>query len=1060
MRRITLSLLVVFAFFCNHAQAQLEVVFTGNPTVMSGGQVSVDVSVNNFDNLFGVQFSMNWDSLVLNYNSVTNIVPNSILPDVSAASIGDPSALGVDPGQATFSWFPFSGVGQTVPDGTILFTLVFDGTGEACSSTSIVLSDDPRIIEVSVDDGANTDIGAVSSGIALEIFCPPMGDCGPNMGNTSCTTGTPGGLGIIGSDELAASGENVCMEVTVENFTDVQSMEMNMVWPAGLLNYDTVTNFCPDVLGLGASNFNFIGDMMGNDTLRLVWFDFSASNPATLPDGKVLFEVCYDAVGPNGSFADISFLDTEFGDSNQQTIADFTDCGSVEICIADPGMTQVDLFADDVTFVEGEAICIPIRADDFTDIQSFQFTIDWIDNVFQFGSIQNIHPDLTPDPVFNDTDPGILPLNWFNSAGVTLPDGAILFEVCLDFVGDCTNPASNNSFISFIDQPGFEIEFGDINDMAIDMVTTDGANVSIDCPDCDVMLSVSNPDCPGETGSILVSGGEMPYQSCDWSFNGDNSFDPGGCNVFAGIPGNYTVTVVDANGQICDLTATIVNPDPINFTPVVSNITCNDLGTVTVPPGNISGGSGGFMIDFNPAGPYMTATTVTVTVTDTNDCSESVVVTVGDEVVPPSVMSANATGSCSNNDGEIVVTILDGCPPFSATGGVASGNVVIFSNLPAGNFGPIDITDSRGNVVSVGPEMVPFFDAVTASVSVTDASFGGMDGIIDLGLMGGAMPYTILINPNAGNATGANGDIFTDLPPGDYSFSITDANGCTLDLGPINVAEEDDDPPVIDTIEIDIIITSEAEFNGWGVSCNGACDGSVVASTSEVNGSLTSIVLTDGDVVINDLSATDLCPGDYTLTVVDSLGVTETANFTISQPDQLVATLFATECDSVGMNTGSIEISVSGGTPDYIFDWSNGADTQNISSLAAGDYSVMVTDENGCLDTVMNTTVEACTDPTGDGCYTAANIMTPGGSIGANDFLSINCAGDNPNTLNIYDRWGRLVNGFTDYDNSWNGVDMDGNELGEGTYFWVLETTFPTGEIRLFKGSVTLLRDI
>ena len=58
MRRITFALLVMFAFFGNNAHAQLEVVFSGNPVVQPNGQVSVDVSVNNFDNLFGVQFSM------------------------------------------------------------------------------------------------------------------------------------------------------------------------------------------------------------------------------------------------------------------------------------------------------------------------------------------------------------------------------------------------------------------------------------------------------------------------------------------------------------------------------------------------------------------------------------------------------------------------------------------------------------------------------------------------------------------------------------------------------------------------------------------------------------------------------------------------------------------------------------------------------------------------------------------------------------------------------------------------------------------------------------------
>ena len=75
-----------------------------------------------------------------------------------------------------------------------------------------------------------------------------------------------------------------------------------------------------------------------------------------------------------------------------------------------------------------------------------------------------------------------------------------------------------------------------------------------------------------------------------------------------------------------------------------------------------------------------------------------------------------------------------------------------------------------------------------------------------------------------------------------------------------------------------------------------------------------------------------------------------------------------------------------------------------------------------------------------------------------NDLFQISCIDLAPNNLTIYDRWGRIVYTEQNYNNTWNGVNNNGDELPENGYMWVLEVNYLSGTPRLFKGTVTLLR--
>ena len=180
-----------------------------------------------------------------------------------------------------------------------------------------------------------------------------------------------------------------------------------------------------------------------------------------------------------------------------------------------------------------------------------------------------------------------------------------------------------------------------------------------------------------------------------------------------------------------------------------------------------------------------------------------------------------------------------------------------------------------------------------------------------------------------------------------------------------------------DPLTVDISLINDPICNG---DCNGALEALPMGGVAPF-----SYDWSDGS---SDRIADGLCAGNYDVTVTDDMGDTATASMSLSDPDVLELTSFQVEAGCFGDNFGAIEIIVTGGVPDYDFDWSTGSSDSYLENLTAGTYTITVTDDAGCSEIMSFTITEypAITidfdvvNPTGTDANGSITAIAGGGS--------------------------------------------------------------------------------
>lgn len=440
-------------------------------------------------------------------------------------------------------------------------------------------------------------------------------------------------------------------------------------------------------------------------------------------------------------------------------------------------------------------------------------------------------------------------------------------------------------------------------------------------PALEVTAVTTNVTCYGGTnGSIdvSVSGGTPSYHYL-WN-DGATTQDRSGLSA-----GTYTVTVTDENDCTATLTKTITQPTELIVTAVVTNVTCGGSnGAIDV---SVSGGTPPYDYLWNDGATSqdrtnLTAGTYTVTVSDEHNCTVEASFTVTEPDCELSITATSGNVSChGSTDGSIDVTASgvqcdvsylwnDGVTTEDRTG------------LAAGTYTVI-VTDGANCTASLTVTITEP-DELEISGTVLDVSItAGADGSIDVTVTGGTLPYTYLWND------GVTTEDRTGLTAGTYSVTVTDAHGCTKQKTFIV-----NEPPC------SFAITQ----NHTDVSCYGGNDGSIVIGFHGEQGTVT-FLWSDGATTQN---RSGLTAGTYTVTATDEGGCTATRTITIEQPDELVISGTTIDVTINGGSDGSIDVTVTGGTGPYTYLWNDGATTEDRTGLAAGTYTVTVTDDHGC----------------------------------------------------------------------------------------------------------------
>lgn len=387
---------------------------SGNP----GELVCVNVSVNGFEELIGMQFSMNWDPDILEFD---NVIPTENLRNLNESDFGTPDNPNIGPGRLTVSWTYLDPVdlGETLDDGTSIFQVCFRIVGECEQSSPFTFNSNPTRIEAfnALNDTVTIPV-TTTSGMVETGACEPEGLQ----------------LGISCGDSVSL-GDNVCTTVQVDaDLADVDEVEYLMEWNPNILEFTEVRSLNNTVMpGFNLSDFDQTNTR--NGILGLEW---NATAPAFAADvnfGDQLYEVCFNVVGLGGdSPVRINTASDRVSLVNSGVnIGVFPSNCAIEVRQPE----SVRIAVSDNRGVPGDIVCVDVTTGNFEDVLSLQFPLGWETSHMEFVNVQNINP------IFSDTDintsfagSGGLEFNWDgDGTPQSLPEGATLFTACFRVVG-------------------------------------------------------------------------------------------------------------------------------------------------------------------------------------------------------------------------------------------------------------------------------------------------------------------------------------------------------------------------------------------------------------------------------------------------------------------------------------------------------------------------------------------------------------------------------------------------------------------------------------------------
>lgn len=336
--------------------------------------------------------------------------------------------------------------------------------------------------------------------------------------------------------------------------------------------------------------------------------------------------------------------------------------------------------------------------------------------------------------------------------------------------------------------------------------------------------------------------------------------------------------------------------------------------------------------------------------------------------LPMSVTTTTTPASCAGNNGTATATPTGGTAPYTYIWTPSGQSTQTATGLAPGTYSVL-VVDATGcfNATNNNAVVAGGGSFTTSSSQTNVTCFGGSNGSATITPAGGTAPYTYLWTPS-GAATATAGS----LAAGNYSVTVTDAGGCVQNA----------QFTITEPAAITATIT-----NTTPVSCFGGMNGSVAAAGG--GGAAPYLYSWNTSPVQVAATASNLPAGTYSATITDANGCTAITSATITEPPGMSLTASSTPA-SCGKADGTANVAASGGQTPYSFMWLTNPVQVNASAtnLAAGNYSVIVTDANGCTQ-FQSAAVTGGVPPAANFSFTPETLLVTDPQVSFSD-LSLN----------------------------------------------------------------------
>jgi gliding motility-associated-like protein len=582
------------------------------------------------------------------------------------------------------------------------------------------------------------------------------------------------------------------------------------------------------------------------------------------------------------------------------------------------------------TVLEGGTVSVPVSVENFNDVVSIQFTLQWDPAVVTYQNTGDYGLPGMSEFNFGETDiaNGRLTFVWFDGqvSGFTLPDDSVIFSVTFLAVGDL----GDSSPVSFVNAPT-AIQIGVINGVLIEEIegTYIDGEVQIISETLQVGTSTTSNICFGESqGSIntTVEGGLPPYVFNWTGPNGFTSSDPNLENLPAG---NYALTITDQNGNSYNDNFEVLQPTPI----VVDNVQLQ-LSNCDTPTGaitlTVSGGMPDYLYDFGngfspnstanqlPAGNYL------VQIQDNANCIIDTLITISESGAPEIMLEDDfslcpddtATLTASTDATFIYSWTLDGQPIAPTTNEITvteTGLYAVSATNTAGCTAVDQVTVSESTVpqAELGQDLELCANDETTLTASTGENLT-FSWTLD------EQPFPPTTNEITVNAAGV------------YAVTVTNENGCTAT-----------DQVTITAVAAPLI----ALGNDFGI-----CPEEETTLTASDDQTLTYSWTLEGQPLTettNEISINTV--GTYAVSVTNAAGCTSTDQFTIGADAVPLLELG----EDVGICPDETATLTASTDPTFIYSWTLEGQpiaptTNEITVTETGVYTVSATNDAGC----------------------------------------------------------------------------------------------------------------